>query len=61
MIGLIALMLVAGIVGANESGYQQGPPPPLFVFTGQSNAGQQGRPGQVAAAAVAPAEGLAEG
>ena len=57
MIGLIALMLVAGIVGANESGYQQGPPPLLFVFTGQSNAGQQGRPGQVAAAAVAPVEG----
>jgi len=35
----------------------QGEPALLFVITGQSNAGQQGKPGQVAAADAAPVAG----
>lgn len=53
------LMLVAAVVAAAAA--KGGPPGQtpalLFVLTGQSNAGQQGEPAQVPAAAVAPVAG----
>ena len=51
MIGLAALTL-SGAAGAGD-----GQPALLFVLTGQSNAGQQGKPSQVVPANSAPVAG----
>lgn len=52
--GVLAVTLAA--IGAPVQSATT-PPALLFVLTGQSNAGQQGKPGQVPAAAVAPVAG----
>jgi hypothetical protein len=51
---ILAAILAALAVGAAQAA---GEPALLFVMTGQSNAGQQGRPGQVAAGVTAPVAG----
>jgi hypothetical protein len=52
LFGLVFLMVMAA-----GSGHAAGEPALLFVLTGQSNAGQQGKPGQVAPADAAPVAG----
>lgn len=47
---LVGILITMGVAA-------QGEPALLFVITGQSNAGRQGKPGQVAAADAAPVAG----
>lgn len=57
---VLATAVVATAAGSGPAaggGQAEQAPALLFVLTGQSNAGQQGKPGQVAAAAVAPVAG----
>ena len=57
---VLATAVVATAAGSEPAaggGQAEQAPALLFVLTGQSNAGQQGKPGQVAAAAVAPVAG----
>ncbi len=54
---LAVMIVLAALTLSGAAGAGDGQPALLFVLTGQSNAGQQGKPGQIPAADAAPAAG----